>query len=43
MIATKAEFDWIAERGAADDFNASAVAETHLKQPTTKFRFASNC
>jgi len=33
MVAAQAEFDWIAQRSAADDFDLRAVAEAHLQKP----------
>ncbi|HMB94643.1 MAG TPA: hypothetical protein VKK61_01255 [Tepidisphaeraceae bacterium] len=39
-IATQAELDRIAHRGAADDFDVGAVAETHFEQSTAQILIA---
>jgi hypothetical protein len=42
MIPSEAEFDRIAKRSPADDFNAGAVAKAHLQQPPAKIGIATH-
>jgi hypothetical protein len=42
MVPAQAELDRIAQRGAADNFYMSAVAEAHLQQPAPKLDIAAN-
>ncbi|CAN5518593.1 hypothetical protein BH09PLA1_BH09PLA1_25680 [soil metagenome] len=41
-VAAKTEFNRIAKRRAADDFDARTVAEAHLKQTPFDFRIAAD-
>jgi len=40
VISAQAELDGVTERGAADDFDSSAVAEAHLKESPAQFGIA---
>jgi D-arabinose 5-phosphate isomerase GutQ len=42
MIAAKTKLDRVAKRGAADDFNLNAVAESHFEQAATKVVIAAD-
>jgi hypothetical protein len=42
VIPSEAEFDRIAQRSPADDFNAGAVAKAHLQQPPAKVGIATH-
>ncbi len=42
MIATQAELDGIAERGAADHLDLRAVAKAHFQKATTNLRIAAD-
>src|SRR4051794_5784409 len=42
VVAAEFEFNRVAERGAADDFDADAVAEAHLEEPAAEFGVAAD-
>jgi hypothetical protein len=41
-VAAEAVFDGVAERGAADDFDGGAIAETHLEESATDVGVATD-
>jgi hypothetical protein len=42
MVAAEAELDWVSQRGAANDLDLRAVAESHFQQPAAKVVIAIN-
>jgi hypothetical protein len=42
MVAAEAELDRVTERGAADDFDLGAVAETHFEKPAAELSVATD-
>jgi hypothetical protein len=42
VIAPKTEFDRIAERRTADDFDGCAIAEAHFEQASAQIRISAD-
>jgi len=42
MVTAESEFDRVAHRGPADDFNGCSVTEAHLQKPTSQVGIATD-
>src|SRR5437588_3485165 len=42
MVSAQAEFDRVAQRGAADDLHVSTIAEAHLQEPPAQIAISTD-